>query len=79
MRMLDILYSGITDKIEVIDSKDYIKATKKLSAFLNEIPLSRKELIQIEDLALETQVVAERQGFESGFKYAMSLIKECGL
>lgn len=79
MKILDILYEEAMGKPELTDSKDYIKATKKLSAFLNEIPLSRKELIQIEDLALETQVVAERQGFESGFKYAMSLIKECGL
>ncbi|MCX4276061.1 MAG: hypothetical protein OSJ27_09870 [Candidatus Gastranaerophilales bacterium] len=79
MRMLDILYSGITDKIEVIDSEEYIESVEKILAFLEEISLDLKKSAELENLILATQATAERQGFEFGFKYAMSLIKECGL
>jgi len=56
------------------DKKEYV------TDFLNKcISLDKKQKNELDDLICINRCAAQKQGFEIGFKYAMSLIKECGL
>ncbi len=79
MSTLDILYNHVAEDNTHTDSEEFTASTKKINEFLEIIPLDYKEIIKLDILIVTSQTAAEKQGFEIGFKYAMSLIKECGL
>lgn len=81
MNMIENLYNSIClEDLGFQDSEDYKNADTKINEFLAEyVPLEKKQELELKDLIGISRYIAEKQGFELGFKYAMSLIKECGL
>lgn len=81
MNMIDSIYELTIEDYDSKDSKEFLKSAKEVNEFLNIIntSLDHKEMMKLDDLIASSQVAAEKQGFRNGFKYAMSLIKECGL
>ncbi len=79
MKMLDMIYEHTTEDDFYTDSEEFTSSTRKINGFLSTIDLEYKKIMELDFLINESQVAAEKQGFELGFKYAMSLIKECGL
>lgn len=79
MKILDVLYENIIDNSS--DTEEFLESAKEVNEFLDVIStiLDHKEIMKLDDLIASSQVAAEKQGFEMGFKYAMLLKKECGL
>lgn len=60
------------------DSEEFQKVTVEVDTFLDDhITLDRKRKFEFQRLIWNSQHIAEEQGFINGFKYAMSLMKEC--
>lgn len=79
--MIESIYELTIEDVESQDSTDFIESTQKVNELLNIISTSvdYESISKLDDLIASSQVEAEKQGFKSGFKYAMRLIKECGL
>lgn len=80
---------GITLKkvfCDYILSDDFVESEENRNAIIavdnfldKQIILERNLKSELCDLIGKSQYIAQEQGFINGFKYAMSLIKECGL
>jgi len=77
---LNKIFADYVQDVDFVDSEDYAKSVIVLDAFLDtKISLDQKLKSELQDLIGESQYISQEQGFINGFKYAMSLIKECGL
>ena len=65
-----------TDGIE--NSKNYQKARKNVDSIIDNLKGTDK-FFRAENFIIGFEYEVCKQGFIYGFKYAMSLIKECGL
>lgn len=80
MNMIENLYNSIClEDLGFVDSEEYKSASTQVCTYLKKLSLEIKQEVKLSDLITVSQCKAEKQGFEFGFKYAMSLIKECGL
>lgn len=81
MNVIGDLYESISlEDLHYKDIEEYTNAVKIVTDFLNKcISLDKKQKNELDDLICINRCAAQKQGFEIGFKYAMSLIKECGL
>ena len=81
MNAIGDLYESIClEDLHYKDIEEYTNAVEMVREFLNKsISLERSKRNELDDLIVINRCAAQKQGFEIGFKYAMSLIKECGL
>lgn len=81
MNMIIDLYESISlEDLQYKDTEEYTNAVEIVTDFLNKcISLDKKQKNELDDLITINRCAAQKQGFEIGFKYAMSLMKECGL
>lgn len=81
MKIIESIHELCVEDYDSKDSEEFLDSVKEVNEFLDVIStsLDHKEMMKLDDLIASSQVAAEKQGFEMGFKYAMSLIKECGL
>ena len=81
MNVIGDLYGSISlEDLHQKDIEEYTNAVEMAREFLNKsISLEKNKKIELDDLITINRCAAQKQGFEIGFKYAMSLIKECGL
>lgn len=63
---------------DIENSKNYQKARKSVDSIIDSLK-GTKEFFEAEDSIIGFEYEVCKQGFIYGFKYAMSLIKECGL
>jgi len=65
---------------DFVDSEENKNAILAVDNFLdNQIILEQNLKYELSNLIGDSQFISQEQGFINGFKYAMSLIKECGL
>ncbi len=65
---------------DFVDSEENKNAILAVDNFLdNQIILEQNLKSELCNLIGDSQFISQEQGFINGFKYAMSLIKECGL
>ena len=81
MNVIGDLYESISlEDLHYKDIEEYTNAVEMAREFLNKsISFEKNKKIELDDLITINRCAAQKQGFEIGFKYAMSLIKECGL
>ena len=81
MNVIGDLYESISlEDLHYKDIEEYTNAVEMAREFLNKsISLEKNKKIELDDLITINRCAAQKQVFEIGFKYAMSLIKECGL
>ncbi len=59
---------------EVPESEETKKASEKLWKCMNELHISKSELLELENFVLAHSIQNEKQGFLYGFQYAVSLL-----
>ena len=77
---LERMFYDYVQADDYVESEEHRNAIKAVDNFLdNQIILERNLKSDLRDLIGNSQFISQEQGFINGFKYAMSLIKECGL
>lgn len=77
---LERIFCDYVQADDYVESEEHRNAIIAVDNFLDkQIILERNLKSELCDLIGKSQYIAQEQGFINGFKYAMSLIKECGL
>lgn len=77
-KKIETIFEQYINGNEIENSKSYQKARKNVDNIILDLKGTDK-FFEAENSITGFEYEVCKQGFKSGFKYAMSLIKECGL
>lgn len=56
------------------DSEEIIEIDEKIGTYMKQIELKKEEYFHLEKLLVDSDIAYEKQGFISGFQYAVKLL-----
>lgn len=77
-KKIETIFELCINSNAIENSKSYQKARKNVDSIIDSLKGTDK-FFEAENSITGFEYEVCKQGFKSGFKYAMSLIKECGL